>query len=472
MKQARSVLCVLLAAGILASSAGCSKGANSTNGTAKDNPASAQPSSNATGPWDKYKPVDLQGRTITLAYNWQHSPATTADKLDPKKATTGEIKDLANMKRIEKKYNCKIKYINIPYDQLYKKLTTSVMAGSPCADLINIAAGMVLSAAQANMIQDLDTIVPANSDMFKEQLILHPDKFMGKTYAMSTYDVGTAGAFIGFNRSIIKKLGVEAPDQLYKEGKWTWDAFEQIAKAATKDTDGDGKIDQWGFGGIPYCAVGQFLASDGGYLLDEPNKKSMLNSPKTIETLDFMNKIYNIDKVAYVKSMTSNWWGDGGGDAWKNNGNIAMFYCELYMIPSNPKLKFAVGCVPTPKGPSDTEGKGWFRCDGGVVIPKGVKDPTTVYEIYEELSDAWNNDFKGRDKDAKKWLQTSFSSEDDVNMCMKNSKQCYRIDNYNALSEYSLNNCLDAVLKNGKTAAQAVKQYQQVSQAKVTASYK
>lgn len=470
MKKVKSVLCLLLAASTVGWSAGCSQG----SGGVKDTNATASAAntkstvSSVSGPWDKYKPVDLKGRTITIAYNWQHVPATTSEKLDPKKATKTEIKDLANMKRIEKKYNCKIKYINIPYDQLYKKLTASVMAGSPCADLINISASMSIGAAKANMIQSLDDIVPKNCDMLNDQKILTPVKFFGKTYDMSTYDIGTSGAMIGFNRDLIQKLGMEQPDQLYKEGKWDWDHFLNLAKAAKKDTDGDGKTDQWGVGGNPYLLASLFVASNGGYLLDEANKKTGIDDSKTVETFNFVNKLYNVDKVAYLKDVSAkaNWYNDGTGDDFKK-GNIAMFYIELYMIPTDPKLSYKIGCVPTPKGPSNTTDIGWFKSPSGMTIPKGVKNPKVVYEIYEELSDAYGSDYKARDKEAKEWLGKGFPTEADVDMYRKNSKKCGKIDNAGAIEDYSLNNVVSAFIREGKTPAQAAQQYKQPSQAQI-----
>ena len=35
--------------------------------------------------------------------------------------------------------------------------------------------------------------------------------------------------------------------ELYQNGQWTWETLERIAQRATRDTDGDGVIDQWGF---------------------------------------------------------------------------------------------------------------------------------------------------------------------------------------------------------------------------------
>lgn len=43
-----------------------------------------------------------------------------------------------------------------------------------------------------------------------------------------------------YRKDRFKEAGLEIPK--------TWDEFVECAKALTKDTDGDGEVDQWGFG--------------------------------------------------------------------------------------------------------------------------------------------------------------------------------------------------------------------------------
>ena len=109
----------------------------------------------AKAPYDKYEPVDMGGRTFTLVYNWDMIPATSDTVLDSS-ANQEMIGKLENLKRIEKKYNCKIQYVNVPYDQISEKLTTSVMAGKPFCDLINLSASQGMSAILANELLSVD----------------------------------------------------------------------------------------------------------------------------------------------------------------------------------------------------------------------------------------------------------------------------------------------------------------------------
>lgn len=73
----------------------------------------------------------------------------------------------------------------------------------------------------------------------------------------------------------------------------TTEKFVEYAKVLTRDTDGDGKIDQWGFG-IPakrspglYFRFASFLWSAGGDYLTEDLSSSTLNSPEALEGFKF-----------------------------------------------------------------------------------------------------------------------------------------------------------------------------------------
>ena len=73
------------------------------------------------------EPVDLGGRVIKVASWWDLKPAGT---------TAGEKARLEKIAEIEKKYNCKIEFVNVPFEEYMNKFTTSVLAGEPFADIV------------------------------------------------------------------------------------------------------------------------------------------------------------------------------------------------------------------------------------------------------------------------------------------------------------------------------------------------
>lgn len=471
MKKLKQLCAISLAALMAGTGFGCSK--PQSNSAAPSSPASSEAASSEApkNPQDKYQPIDMGGRKFVFAYNWDMVPAKSSDTLDPKTANDEQIGKLENLKRVEKKYNCKIEYINVPYNEISQKLTTSVMAGEPYADGVNLSPDQVYPAILGNTILPLKEATPENSDIFHDQNVLKPAKYLGDDYVMVEKNVTTTGKFLGFNRDIIKKLGMEAPDALYKKGEWNWDNFEKLAKAATKDTNGDGKIDQWGLAGTPGRLAPLFVASNDGYLLDETNKKSGLDDAKTVAAFEFMNKLYNTDKVCYIKDNNPDDY-DGNDNSFKD-GKSAMFYLENWMLPTaDPKLSFEVGCAPMPAGPSNQKGTMYFSSDSGVVIPKGVKNPKWVYQVFEELIDWYGEDYSRKSDGTTQWLETLWPTEEDVKMSIDVAEKGAKTDYYNCIPEFPIGDVVGGFLKKGQTAAQAVEANKQIAQDKVDAVFK
>lgn len=75
-----------------------------------------------------------------------------------------------------------------------------------------------------------------------------------------------------YNKNLFDQASVAYP----KSG-WTWDAFLQTAQALTKDTDGDGKVDQYGLGTeASILRVAPFIWQNGGDLVDHPAEPTQL----------------------------------------------------------------------------------------------------------------------------------------------------------------------------------------------------
>lgn len=63
-------------------------------------------------------------------------------------------------------------------------------------------------------------------------------EFNGSQYALPYESVPT---LMFVNKTLLQKEGIKMP-----ENQWTWDDFYKICQKVTKDTDGDGRIDQFG----------------------------------------------------------------------------------------------------------------------------------------------------------------------------------------------------------------------------------
>ena len=69
-----------------------------------------------------------------------------------------------------------------------------------------------------------------------------------------------------YNKDIFDEAGVAYPDP---ENPYTWDEFVEVCKQLTKDTDGDGEVDQWGTANALQWALDAFIYTNGGHFLND-----------------------------------------------------------------------------------------------------------------------------------------------------------------------------------------------------------
>jgi multiple sugar transport system substrate-binding protein len=101
-----------------------------------------------------------------------------------------------------------------------------------------------------------------------------------------------------YNKDMFDAAGMEYPQE-----DWNWDDLREMAKALTKDLDGDGRVDQFGTNvHFAFMPVEPYIWSWGGEILNEDNTKAVLNSERAIEALEFMMKVWHEDKSSAMQS--------------------------------------------------------------------------------------------------------------------------------------------------------------------------
>jgi multiple sugar transport system substrate-binding protein len=293
-------------------------------------------------------------------------------------------------------------------------INTSIMAGTPDCDIYMSDLQFGAPAVLAGLAQPLEDFVPADDDIFKDQTIMKKLNIFGadKNYLFAGNALEQGAVGLAYNATMIDQLGLESPQDLYDKGEWTWDKFKEYLIAATKDKDGDGTTDVYGYGSVWTLTLPQLTLSNGGTIASTSTEG--FSSKPVVETLDYMYDMYNTSKVARPWNA-DNW--DDNLYAWKE-GKVAFWATQNWM-QSGVKSEFNVSIVPWPIGPSgnadtnasiDVAGNWYF-------IPKGVDEPYLLYKVMYDWTNWYNGDLTLRDD--TEWSQSCFETERDFNYILK-----------------------------------------------------
>jgi multiple sugar transport system substrate-binding protein len=195
--------------------------------------------------------------------------------------------------RFKKQTGVNVKFKVIPWSDLFTNITTATTSGKG-PDVLNI--GNTWSAT----LQSTGAFIPFEGNDLKA--IGGKDKFLKTSFSASgapgkqPTSVPLYGLSYGlfYNKKLFKDANLQPPK--------TWSEFISTSKKLTKDTNGDGKPDQWGFamegGSITENAHFAFILGrqNGGELFD--GKKPTFDSAPIVKGVsDYVNLIGR-DKVA------------------------------------------------------------------------------------------------------------------------------------------------------------------------------
>ncbi|MCR5160625.1 MAG: extracellular solute-binding protein [Lachnospiraceae bacterium] len=197
-----------------------------------------------------------------------------------------------------------------------------------------------------NNLAEIGTLEPLSS--YAE----YDESFHASDYYDAAYQTGVIGSelytlpfecapkLMFVNKTILNNEGISMP-----ELDWTWDDFLEICVKATKDTNGNGAIDQYGASGYTWKDAAD---SNGIRLFDEKGTACYFNSEEMEQVLLFF------DKLEQALS------GNREKEPDFEKGNVVfepMYFSEYRSFKSNELSgirysDFSWDCVPMPAGPS------------------------------------------------------------------------------------------------------------------------
>ena len=285
--------------------------------------------------------------------------------------------DGKTMEKIVRRFNkehtgIQVRMQIIPWGTYYDKVTLSLAYGG-APEVFIVHADRLPEYADCGSVITVDDLVKSGSldaDDFAP-VVWEAAHWKGKQYAVPL-DCHPQALY--YNTDLFREAGIKGPPTNLRE-------FLDAAKKLTRDTDGDGKIDQWAFAytwmrNNAHTFLAQF---DTGWLTPDA-RHSDLTSPDAKEAYQLMCDLIYKYKVCPKPE---------GQDAWIGfrTGKVAMAIEGIYMISSLEEQKglhFAGAPCPVFGRHPGVWGNSHMMC-----MPRGVspEQRKAAWEFIKYLSD-------------------------------------------------------------------------------------
>ncbi|MGD0174447.1 MAG: extracellular solute-binding protein [Anaerolineales bacterium] len=253
------------------------------------------------------------------------------------------------------------------WDSYWTKLKT-LLAANSSPDVFAMDAPLYLDYQSRGSLLNLQPYIDQNPGMldglFPNTLEAYktPQGYFGLPRDFQTI-------VVFYNRDMFDKAGVA-----YPKAGWTYDDLRATAKALTKDTNGDGKIDQFGYVIDPWDMEpgwSEIIWAYGGDIVNADHTKTLIGEPKARQALQFLYDMMRVDNTIPDPNTTTQY----GGDLFLS-GNAAMMAMGHWSVPSYSEATFKWDVVPMPAGPA---GQATSVNSAGFVVGKDSPHPEAAF---------------------------------------------------------------------------------------------
>lgn len=334
---------------------------------------------------DKKTFDDLGGMEIVVG-DWYTDAGTLAARTDEFGKKQNQYWD-----DIQKQYNFKIKRDAVfSYTDAKKDYVNSVMANNPKFQLYYLYQEFVSEPLINGLMYDLSTLPEFNFDEDKWNPTVKELMSIGDgIWGMSPDSEPRGGIF--FNKRLFKEAGIkeDEPYDLQAAGEWTWEKFEEYCKKLTKDTDGDGKTDQYAMASFSKYFFPMCAANNNATFISRNEDGKYENAITTSEFKNAMTWGVDLIKKGYIMPKPE-------GVAWDwykaafRDGEAAMQTAEVYEISAFAEMEDDWGFVMFPYNQKTDGATNKTTPNDNIVVMPACFDADTAekiafaYDLYTE----------------------------------------------------------------------------------------
>ena len=292
---------------------------------------------------------DFGGRVIRITNPW--GPMGT--NLERGMSADGDL-FLDRIAEVEEMLNVQVEIFRGP-DGYWDIVVPSILAGEPFAEIKFSFPWQFINWYLAGAVKDITDLFDWNDPDIVPS-ITDIATLGGRKFGIGVDTPNFESALI-FNKRLLEEAGLESPFDLVDQGRWDFATLREYARILTTSTDGTGVINQWGLGS-PYISnlFHTAVFSAGGQWADVSVSppRIMADSPATMDGLNFVNDMHNIDGSILVPPPGE---GSAFGIAAFVNGQVAMLVAPAWVIDSvnAGDMTDTFGVVPFAMGPRATD---------------------------------------------------------------------------------------------------------------------
>ncbi|MDQ0340558.1 multiple sugar transport system substrate-binding protein [Caldalkalibacillus uzonensis] len=256
----------------------------------------------------------------------------------------------------------------------YQQKMSVLAAGQELPDVGWVAERMVPQFVENGILRDVTEITEDPEFDFEDfypstlELWQHDGKLLG-------FPFSTPPMIMYFNKTIFDEAGVKTPNEHAEEGTWTWEQFEETAKAISSG-EGANRIygaNLW-IDWTNFATVLSHTWSAGGEIFNEDMTEFKWNSPEGIETFKMLQRMMFEDK-SHVPP---------GENIPFETGRVGMFtFMYSYIANVRGIDDFEWDIAPLPSGP---EGTAPLLGQAGLVAFEGSEHPEAAMELLKFLA--------------------------------------------------------------------------------------
>lgn len=283
------------------------------------------------------------------------------------------------IEEFEKKYpNVEIQYDSGILKDDYSEYISQKALNGELPDVFMVLPEDFNTFSSVGLLKDLDFLMEGDTGFDKKDFYAgsyDAGEFNGSQYALPYESVPT---LMFVNKTLLEREGIQIP-----ENQWTWEDFYDICQKVTKDTDGDGRIDQFGVYDYDWKDA---VYSNGGRIFNQSGTECNITAESVENAILFTRRVR---ELSGYQNPTSNDF-DTGKIAFRPMKFSEFRTYKPYPWKINKYFDFQWDCIRLPQGP---DGKNETSMDHLLMgISSDTKHDQMAWEFLKMLT--YNKDIQ------------------------------------------------------------------------------